>query len=71
LKDILGRAGVDIIIFKAHSVRGVSSIAASEKGVHIEDIFSYSRLEYRLYFQKVLLLSFTQEKVCSGFTSAM
>ena len=38
LKDILGRAGVDTSVFKAHSVRGASSTAASEKGVHIEDI---------------------------------
>jgi len=38
LKDILGRAGVDTTIFKAHSVRGASSTAASEKGVRIEDI---------------------------------
>ena len=38
LKDVLGRAGVDTNIFKAHSVRGASSTAASEKGVHIKDI---------------------------------
>ena len=42
LKEILGRAGVDTSVFisyKAHSVRGTSSIAALEKGVPIEDIF--------------------------------
>jgi len=38
LKEILGKAGVDTSVFKAHSVRGASSTAASEKGVLIEDI---------------------------------
>ena len=38
LKEILGKAGVDTSVFKAHSVRGASSSAASEKGVLIEDI---------------------------------
>ena len=39
LKEILGKAGVDTSTFKAHSVRGASSTAASEKEVLIEDIF--------------------------------
>ena len=38
LKEIMGKAGVDTAVFKAHSVRGASSTAASEKGVLIEDI---------------------------------
>ena len=38
LKDILGKAGIDTSVFKAHSVRGDSSTAASMKGVSIEDI---------------------------------
>ena len=38
LKEILGKAGIDTTVFKAHSVRGASSTAAAEKGVHIEDI---------------------------------
>ena len=40
LKEILGKAGIDtgISVFKAHSVRGASSTAASVKGVLIEDI---------------------------------
>jgi len=38
LKDILGKAGIDTSVFKAHSVRGASSTAASMKGVPIEDI---------------------------------
>ena len=32
------KTGVDTSVFKAHSVRGASSTAASEKGVLIEDI---------------------------------
>jgi len=38
VKEILGKVGVDTSVFKAHSVRGASSTAASEKGVLIEDI---------------------------------
>lgn len=38
LKEILGSAGVNTAVFKAHSVRGASSTAASDKGVPIEDI---------------------------------
>ena len=38
LKEIMRKAGVDTSVFKAHSVRGASSTAASEKGVLIEDI---------------------------------
>ena len=38
IKEILGKAGVDTSVFKAHSVWGASSTAASEKGVLIEDI---------------------------------
>lgn len=38
LKEGLGGAGIDISIFKAHSVRGASSTEASEKGVLIDDI---------------------------------
>ena len=38
LKEILGKAGIDTTVFKAHSVRGASSTAAADKGVHIEDI---------------------------------
>ena len=34
----MGNAGVDTAVFKAHSVRGASSTAASEKGVLMEDI---------------------------------
>jgi len=38
IKEILGKPGIDISVFKAHSVRGTSSTAASAKGVLIEDI---------------------------------
>jgi len=38
LKEMLKNAGVDTTVFKAHSVRGASSTAASEKGVLMEDI---------------------------------
>ena len=38
LKDLISRAGIDTSIFKAHSVRGVSSSAAFEMGVSLQDI---------------------------------
>ena len=38
IKDMLGEAGVDTSIFKAHSVRGATTSAALAKGVSIEDI---------------------------------
>ena len=38
LKEMLQKAGVDTAVFKAHSVRGASSTAASEKGASMEDI---------------------------------
>ena len=56
LKEILKKAGVDTSIFKAHSVRGASSMTALRKGVLIEDIlrtadwstnFTFRRFYYR------------------------
>ena len=53
LEEILEGAGVDTSVFKAHSVRGTSSTAASEKGVLIEDILrtadwtTFRRFYYR------------------------
>ena len=38
IKDLLGRAGIDTSVFKAHSVRGASTTAASNKGVALADI---------------------------------
>ena len=38
IKNIMEEAGIDITIFKAHSVRGASSTAAAEKGVLMADI---------------------------------
>ena len=37
-RDILPEAGVDTRVFKAHSVRGASVLAAKSKGVSIPDI---------------------------------
>ena len=38
IKDLLADAGVDTMVFKAHSVRGASTSAAMAKGVSISDI---------------------------------
>jgi len=38
IEEILGKAGIDTSVFKAHSVRGASSMAASEKGVLTKDV---------------------------------
>ena len=68
LREVLGKAGVDTSVFKAHSVRGASSTAASEKGVAIEDVlrtadwstdstfrrFYYRPTQQNVYAQAVL-----------------
>ena len=38
LKEVLGKAGVDPLTFKAYLDRGASSMVAFEKGVQIENI---------------------------------
>ena len=38
MKDLLKKAGIDVSVFKAHSVRGASTTAARNKGVYIGDI---------------------------------
>ena len=38
IKDLLGQAGVDTSVFKAHSVRGAAATAALNKGVTLADI---------------------------------
>ena len=38
IKDLLKEAGIDVSIFKAHSVRGASITAALTKGVSVADI---------------------------------
>ena len=40
IKDLLKEAGVNTEVFKAHSVRGATTSAALDKGVHISDILS-------------------------------
>ena len=38
IKDLLKEAGIDVSVFKAHSVRGASTTAALTKGVSVTDI---------------------------------
>lgn len=38
IKDLLKEAGIDVSVFKAHSVRGASTTAALTKGVSVADI---------------------------------
>ena len=38
IKDLLGLAGIDTSIFKAHSTRGAATTAAHRKGVRVSDI---------------------------------
>ena len=39
IKDLLKEAGIDVSIFKAHSVRGASTTAVLSSGVSVADIF--------------------------------
>jgi len=65
LKEILGKAGVNTSVFKAHSVRSVSSTVASEKGVLIEDIlwtadWSRDSTFQKFYYQPSYKSSYAQ-----------
>ena len=65
LKEILGKAGVDTSTFKAHSVRGASSTAASEKGVLIEDFLRTADWSSDSTFQRFYYRP-SQQKLCPG-----
>ena len=65
LKELLGKAGIDTSVFKAHSVRGASSTAASMKGVLIEDIlrtadWSTDSTFRRFYYRPTLANNYAQ-----------
>ena len=47
VKDLLKAAGVDTNVFKAHSVRGASTLAALKKGVHLKDILWSNESTFR------------------------
>ena len=72
LKDVLGKAGIDVGIFSAHSTRGASTSAAVVAGVTVADIlkaadwhseFTFRRFYYRPThdpsFGRAVLSSFT------------
>ena len=52
LKEVLGRAGIDTSIFKAHSTRGASVSAAAERGVTTKDILQAADWSTESVFQK-------------------
>ena len=52
IKDLLKEAGVDTVVFKAHSVRGASTSTALRKGVHINDILSTANWSRESTFQR-------------------
>ena len=52
LKSILGKAGIDTTVFKAHSVRGAATTAASNAGVTIGDILNAADWSNPSVFQR-------------------
>ena len=52
IKDLLKEAGVNTEVFKAHSVRGTTTSAALDKGVHISDILSKADWSRESTFQR-------------------
>jgi hypothetical protein len=56
LKEIISAAGIDTNIFKAHSVRGATTSAASTQGVTTEDILIAADWSTQSSFQKVYCL---------------
>ena len=52
LKEVMASAGTDTSVFKAHSIRGASTSAASMQGVTTEDILSTADRSTELTFQK-------------------
>ena len=66
LKEMLGKAGIDTSIFKAHSVRSASSTAAVVKRVLIEDIlhtadWSTDSTFQRFYYRPVQKNNYAQK----------
>lgn len=59
---MLKKVGVDTDTFKAHLVRGASTSAAVEKGVHIPDVLRTADWSKE---SKVLLLT-SGENLCPG-----
>ena len=58
LKQVIGDSGIDTSVFKAHSVRGATTSAASNQGVTTEDIlkaadWSNSSTFQRFYYKPV------------------
>jgi len=52
LKSLLGKAGIDTAIFKAHSVRGAAATAAHNAGVTTGDILNAADWSTQSVFQK-------------------
>ena len=66
IKDLLAEGGVDTNVFKAHSVRGVSTSAAAKKGVSISDIlktadWSGESTFRKFYYRDTAESSFTKK----------
>ena len=66
MKGIMEEAGVDVTIFKAHTVRGASSTAAAEKGVQMADIlctadWSRDSTFKRFYYRPAFSIGYAQK----------
>jgi hypothetical protein len=55
IRSLLGQAGIDTEIFKAHSVRGAATSAAANGSVPLEEILKMADWNKRSTFQTILL----------------
>ena len=61
LKGIMGTAGIDILVFKAHSVRGASTSAAVNRGVTTDEILDAVDWSTESSFQRFYYKPFTMQ----------
>ena len=55
IKNLFGRSGIDTTTFKAHSVRGVFTLAALSKDVSIQDQRHSQAVEVYVHVYKIIL----------------
>ena len=68
LKETLLRAGIDTLIFKAHSIRGASTSRAANVGVTTEDILKAADWSTESTFQ-IFIINLSTIKVSLGLSS--
>ena len=66
IKDLLGDAGVNTDVFKAHSVRGASTSAAMNKGVSLAEVLNTADWSKESTFRRFYYRSVDSTEYVSG-----